>query len=155
MNISYASGKTITASNVAPGWSDTKTFTITGNNTTSDNMSYNLYLIINTNTFTNNSITYALTGTNTGSNGSLIPDIPATNLKTGASTTKLGVGTFIGSITNKTHDYTLTVSFPNKDTNQYDDQGKSLTGYISIEAYTPSSDVDTSGANAPVLATII
>jgi hypothetical protein len=151
MGIVYSSGKTITVANVTPGWSDIKAFTVTGNNTTSANMSYNVYLIIETNTFADDAIAYSLTGTNTGLNGTLIPNIASTNLKTGASTTNLGIGTFIGSVTNKAHNYTLTISFINKDTNQNSDQGKSLTGYISVEAH--KAPLDTSGANEPLLAT--
>lgn len=102
MSIVYSGGSAINATNIAPGWTASKTFTITGTNTTTSpasNMYYTCNLVITTNTFTNSAIKYTLTSTNTGSVGALLAGATTattTALKgiaTGASTINLSLKT--------------------------------------------------------------
>ena len=72
MDIYYVDGTgEINASKIIPKntpFAD-KDFTITGNNSTSETMYYNLNLVIENNTFTDYAISYKLTSINTNSNG--------------------------------------------------------------------------------------
>src|SRR5574344_945121 len=77
MNITYDGGANINLNNIYPkaeAWA-TKTFTVTGTNTTDLDMYYKLSLVVDSNTFANNSITYDMTSTNTSSNGTVAPSL--------------------------------------------------------------------------------
>src|SRR5574344_633718 len=157
MTIVYDNGSGIlTSSNITPDATPfaTKIFTLTGTNTTDKIMPYTLSLIIDNNTFSTGAITYTLESTNTGSNGSVVPSITAQKGITSAKEV-LGTGIF-SNATSKVHTYILKLYFPETNENQNADMGKSFAAHIGIESgesYNSIFGIDTSGANAPVLAT--
>ena len=129
----------IEASDILPGWSKTKTFSLIATNTTSirkaDAMNYSLKLIVESNTFSDNAIAVSLKSTNTSNNGTIAKIIPGT-LLSGASEVSLGFGSFdatkeIGEAGAK-HDFELTVSFPEQYRSQSSDMGKHLSAHVSI-----------------------
>lgn len=136
MAIAFNGGSNITMSNMYPRaalWG-TKTFTVTGNNTTDLTMYYNLTLEVTTNTFTSGALKYSLTSINTGSNGTVVPSAILKNIKNGTSSILLGNGTFTGPTSgNKVHSYTLDFYFPDTGVNQNENHKKSFTAYITIE----------------------
>ena len=129
----------IDVSDILPGWSETKTFSLTAINTTSirkaDAMNYSLKLIVESNTFSDNAISVSLKSTNTSNNGTIAEIIPGT-LLSGASEVSLGFGSFdatkeIGEA-GATHDFELTVSFPEQYRSQSSDMGKHLSAHVTI-----------------------
>ena len=129
----------IEVSDILPGWSETKTFSLTAINTTSirkaDAMNYSLKLIVESNTFSDNAISVSLKSTNTSNNGTIAEIIPGT-LLSGASEVSLGFGSFdatkeIGA-GGVTHDFELTVSFPEQYRSQSSDMGKHLSAHVTI-----------------------
>ena len=136
ITIVYATTDSITATNIAPGWSATRNFTLTGTNTqssdTNKTVNYDINLVASANTFSTGALKYTLAGTNTGSNGTVATVATATNIPTGAVTTVLGSGTFVGAATSKVHTYLLTVTFPDTGSAQNGEQGKSFAGKITI-----------------------
>lgn len=107
-----------------------KTFTVTGNNNTIAVMPYTINIIVQTNTFTTGTLTYALDSTNTGGNGQIAADIAETGITTGAGTISLGSGYFAGQVTNSVHTYLLTIYFPDTELNQDVDKNKEFTAYV-------------------------
>ena len=79
IKIVYASGSDILADNIIPGDNPivTKVFTLTGTNTTTldVDMGYEIVLIVNSNTFNDDSITYKMTSVNNDSNGEVAQSI--------------------------------------------------------------------------------
>ena len=129
----------IEVSDILPGWSETKTFSLTATNTTSirkaDAMNYSLKLIVESNTFSDNAISVSLKSTNTSNNGTIAEIIPGT-LLSGASEVSLGFGSFdatkeIGEA-GAIHDFELTVSFPEQYRSQNRDMGKHLSAHVTI-----------------------
>ena len=138
--INYENGENqIDVSDILPGWSETKTFSLTAINTTSirkaDAMNYSLKLIVESNTFSDNAISVSLKSTNTSNNGTIAEIIPGT-LLSGASEVSLGFGSFdatkeIGE-GGATHDFELTVSFPEQYRSQSSEMGKHLSAHVTI-----------------------
>ncbi|MBP3444347.1 MAG: hypothetical protein J6K23_00190 [Bacilli bacterium] len=129
----------IEVSDILPGWSETKKFSLIATNTTSikkaDAMNYSLKLIVESNTFSDNAISVSLKSTNTSNNGTIAEIIPGT-LLSGASEVSLGFGSFdatkeIGEA-GATHDFELTVSFPEQYRSQSSDMGKHLSAHVTI-----------------------
>jgi len=108
----------------------TKTFTITGTNSTSAIMPYTIKLVVTGNTFTSNTLTYDLDSTNTGGNGYIVPDIVETGIATGASNISLGTGYFSGVVSSSVHTYVLNIYFPDTGFNQDEDKNKEFTAYV-------------------------
>lgn len=137
MTIVYDNGSgNITAHNLAPDNAAfaTKTFTLTGTNTTNKTMPYTLTLIIDNNTFSTNTISYTLTSTNTGTNGTIVPSIATqTPIATGTSTITLGTGTFVLADT-KVHTYVLSLYFIDTGSDQSTDMSKYFAAHIGITA---------------------
>src|SRR5574344_697454 len=136
MSLVVDGGNSITATNMYPGPDAfaTKTFTITGTNTTSKTMYYTLNLVMDENGFATNNIQYTLTSTNTSSNGTVASNIDTkTGITTGTSTIKLGSGSFTNG-TSKVHTYVLNLYYPETNTDQSADMGKSIKAHISIAA---------------------
>ena len=138
--INYENGQNqINASEVLPGWTSIKEFSLTAiNNTTistSGVMNYAIKLIVEKNTFNDGAITYSIEGENVDNNGTIAYVLP-NSLKKGASEVILGYGVFdISSDISKgvTHNYTLTMAFPNKTyESQNEDSGKTLSAHIII-----------------------
>lgn len=123
----------ITVENIYPkeaAWA-TKTFTITGNNTTELDMPYRIVLAIDNNTFTF-PLTYTLTGTNTGSNGTLVPN--ATNIEIEKDGHQiLGSGKYVNA-TDKVHTYELSIFYkPQTNTDQNADQEAKFAAHLLID----------------------
>lgn len=138
--INYENGQNqINASDVLPGWTSIKEFSLTAiNNTTISTagaMNYALKLIVEKNTFNDGAITYSIEGENLDNNGTIAYVLP-NSLKKGASEAILGYGVFdTTSDISKgvTHKYTLTMAFPNKTyESQNEDSGKTLSAHIII-----------------------
>ncbi len=129
LSITYSGGSAITASNVVPGWSDTKTFTVTGNTAATATMGYTCTLVVQTNTFSAGALKYTMTSTNTGSNGTIMTAV-STPTSIGTSNISLGSGSFAGPASSKVHTYGLTISFPDTGSVQNTDQNKSFTAYV-------------------------
>ena len=138
--INYENGQNqINASEVLPGWTSIKEFSLTAiNNTTistSGAMNYAIKLIVEKNTFNDGTITYSIEGENVDNNGTVAYVLP-NSLKKGASEVILGYGVFdTSSDISKgvTHKYTLTIAFPNKTyESQNEDSGKTLSAHIII-----------------------
>ncbi len=149
--IVYNNGENqINAKDVLPGWTAIKEFSLTAKNNTdidaSDVMNYALKLVVEENTFSNGAITYKLEGVNENNNGTLAYILPNSlnTVKKGATKTiSLGYGTFEQTDAIKdgvTHNYTLTIAFPNKTyESQSNDMGRLLSAYITIEK--PTEDL--------------
>lgn len=138
MSIIINGGANITANNMYPypeGTSfATKTFTVTGTNTTTKNMPYTVSLIIDSNTFQNGSILYTLESTNTGSNGAVIASVTTlTSIGTGAKTINLGTGYFKNA-SSKVHTYTLKLFYPETNTDQSANMEATIGAHISVTA---------------------
>lgn len=138
--INYENGQNqINASEVLPGWTSIKEFSLTAiNNTTISTagaMNYAIKLIVEKNTFNDGAITYSIEGENLDNNGTIAYVLP-NSLKKGASEVILGYGLFdTSSDISKgvTHRYTLTMAFPNKTyESQNEDSGKTLSAHIII-----------------------
>lgn len=120
----------------------TKTFTITGTNSTSAIMPYTIKLVVTGNTFTSNTLTYDLDSTNTGGNGYVVPDKAETGIATGASNITLGTGYFAGAVSSSVHTYILHIYFPDTGVNQDEDKNKEFTAYVDTtveEVYTTTA----------------
>lgn len=136
LSISYASGSgVLTAIGIVPQpegvASITKDFTITGNNTTVSIMPYTIEIVVQSNEFSNNALSYTLSSYKTGGNGTIIPEVlTEVGIATGAGTIELGTGSFDGDVDGKTHDYTLKIYFKDTDSNQDFDKDKTFTAYV-------------------------
>lgn len=123
LSLVYADGKSvITSSNIMPGWSATKTFTVT-NNGEADTY-YKLKISNITNAFVEGGLTFSIASSDGGT-----------------SVTEQAVGTTTRTITNsiaiaqgKTHTYTVTAKYINLNKDQTPDLGKSFSYTIGIEA---------------------
>ena len=158
MNIVYNSGANININHISPQSEviGTKTFTVTGNNTTGLNMFYNISLEIVSNTFTTGALKYKLLSTNTGGNGTVVPSIAIMeDIPTGENNIILGNGIFTGPTGgNKVHTYNLELYFPNTGEKQNEDQGKEIKAYIKIENGNVTMPFnEDKGVNRPVLFT--
>ena len=134
----------------------TKTFTVTGTNTTTGTtMPYSLSLVVQNNTFrvnNNDGITstdpgydasnprigglaYTLESTNNDNNGTVATSVSTrTDIPYGASTVALGNGNFT-TATSKKHTYVLKIYFYNEaDINQDVNKVKSFAAYVKVES---------------------
>ena len=129
---------TITGTNIIPGWSATKKFTLSGKNatesldSTENNMKYKIILAIDNNTFTKGALTYSLAkDSSSSSNGKMADEVSGTIAQSGNQV--IGRGYFSKTNTFVNHVYNLTISFPNTDYNQSADNGKSFAAHVTIE----------------------
>ena len=117
----------ISGSNIEPGWSDTKTFTI--ENKSNETYKYNIVIQDLVNTFvTEGYLQYKITSTNGGYNMTEFKDIP----KSSAPKDKIlayGVSIPVGV----TQSYTVEFKYANDESvDQSDDMGKKLSGTLFI-----------------------
>ena len=132
MGIHYTEGnENVSLNNIYPRDEEwvTKTFTITGNNTTMLEMSYLLGINIETNTFPDNYLSYDLIATNS-TNGVPIPDILNGQIN-GTGRLMFGMGVFTNA-TNDIHNYELKIYFKDNGLNQNDAQGAVFNAKIII-----------------------
>ncbi len=135
MEIAYESGDVINATGVIPSNEpfDTKNFTLTGNNTTDQDMHYHIVLVVEENTFTEGALTYNLISENPDENGEVALSTEG-SIPTGANDIILGSAYFTGPFTgDKVHSYSLELYFPETFKKQNENQGKTFRGYINIK----------------------
>jgi hypothetical protein len=132
LSISYAEGDgSISIGNVYPreeAWL-TKTFTLTGNNTTNLNMNYSVSLSIEENGFSSGDLTYSLTSEE-ASSGTVIEDKTDKSIG-GVGNQTIGYGQFVKG-TGITHTYTLSIYFKDNGKNQNASQGAVFSGKIVV-----------------------
>jgi hypothetical protein len=135
MTIVYDNGSgVITANNISPDSKPfaTKTFTVTGNNTTDKMMPYDLSLVVEENTFYA-SLSFDLVSVNTSNSGYIIPSREGEGIGYNAETIGLGTGMF-GNGTGKVHTYTLKIYFKETNKDQSYDMNKTFKAHIGITA---------------------
>ena len=123
----------ISGSNIEPGWSDTKTFTI--KNDTKTEYKYNIVIKDLVNTFvTEGYLQYKITSTNNGYSMTDYVDVPKSSTATDTILAKN-----VGIAVNVTQTYTIEFRYLNdEDVDQGDDMGKVLKGTLFItEGSTP------------------
>ena len=133
LNLIFTGTKEITANNMIPGDSFTKTFTV--ENTSNRTVDFNIYLQNITNEF-NDDLVYSLND-DTGSVVGETP-LPVTNQNKSYLKTKLDIDS------NTTKTYTLTVTFKNTDEPQNDYQGKTFKGTLGIDTELITYNIDAS-----------
>jgi len=123
----------------------TKSFSITGNNTTAANMPYEIEIAIVNNTFQAGSLVYMLTGSkDVNEPGVIIADTttaqPIPRNTTGEiEYVSLGTGRFFGPVSGSVHTYTIYIYFPNLNVNQDADKLAAFSGFVNtkvLRAYT-------------------
>ena len=117
----------ISGSNIEPGWSDTKTFTI--ENKSNETYKYNIVIQDLVNTFvTEGYLQYKITSTNGGYNMTEFKDVPKSSVATDtilAYSVSIPVGV--------TQSYTVEFKYANDESvDQSDDMGKKLSGKLFI-----------------------
>ena len=128
--INLEGGSEIIAENLFPhdeAWAE-KTFTLTGTNTTDNDMPYSVNIVVDNNTFSTDAITYSLIGENISNNGNVIKDIKYAPIN---NTSTIGTGYFLKG-NNVVHTYTLKFYFLNQDSDQSDDMKKVFNAHITI-----------------------
>ena len=117
----------ISGSNIEPGWSDTKTFTVENNS--KSEYKYNIVIQDLVNTFvTNGYLQYKITSTNGGYNMTEFKDIPKSSI---ATDTILAYSVVIPN--GVTQSYTIEFKYANDESvDQSDDMGKKLSGKLFI-----------------------
>jgi hypothetical protein len=146
MNITYNGGPDITINDAYPRgrvedytdqeWAS-KTFTVTGNNSTDADMYYQLKLIIDADTFSSNFLSYRLISENTSSNGTIIKSFDSSSgplVLSNKTNIFLGTGKFSGKVTNAVHTYTIKFFFlDDENIDQNTEQGAIFKAHIGIE----------------------
>ena len=117
----------ISGSNIEPGWSDTKTFTVENNS--KSEYKYNIVIKDLLNTFvTEGYLQYKITSTNNGYNMTEFKDIPKSSV---ATDTILAYSVVIPN--GETQSYTIEFKYANDESvDQSDDMGKKLSGTLFI-----------------------
>ena len=144
MALEYSDGDEITLANAVPGNSVSKTFTVKNTGNVSTN--YTIYFSELSNKFVDKAdLVYTLTSSDGGKNVAQT-QVPSTN-DAMVSNYAIDAG--------KTHTYTLTITFLDKDENQDDNQGVSFSTKVSInetKEYVETKYIDNVIAEAPELA---
>ena len=112
----------------------TKSFTLTGTNTTTSTMMpYNIKLIITQNEFSSGTLKYSLYGNKTAADGEVVNIDTWQDIPTGANTTgiMLGSGYFMPG-ENMIHTYTFNIYFPDNHISQDADKNKVFGAKIEI-----------------------
>ena len=121
MSLEYKDGDEITLANAVPGNSVSKTFTVKNTGNVSTN--YTIYFSELSNKFVDKTdLVYTLTSSDGGKNVAQT-QVPSTN-EAMVSNYAIDAG--------KTHTYTLTITFLNKDENQNDNMGVTFSTKVSI-----------------------
>ena len=115
---------TIDVSNVAPGWSATKNFSVSSTisenqlNQTTSNLWYEIYLYVEKNDFPDNVLTYSFDTTNNNVGGGLVAE-SRTNiglpLSTELNVITIGTGNFV--VGENVHNYSITFDYSSEKTN--------------------------------------
>ncbi len=135
MGIQYSEDDaTVSVSNIYPreeAWI-TKQITLTGYNTTNQEMKYELGLNIVNNTFKGGQLTFDLTGV--GTNGTKIADITGKSITKTSGFYKFGTGIFLQS-DGETHVYTLKIYFKDNGKDQNMNQEAVFNAKIDVREY--------------------
>ena len=150
MTINYENNSAVlTGTNIIPGWSTTKKFTLKGKNDSKptetqpdNNMYYKIGIDVDVNTFTQDAIKYLLEKDSTSSANGQMQDatygsVPQTGTK------YIGKGYFSETSTFVNHIYKLTISFPDNGENQSYDNNKQFAAHVVIEKSSGSEIIDT------------
>ncbi len=150
MTINYENNSAVlTGTNIIPGWSTTKKFTLKGKNDSEptetqpdNNMYYKIGIAVDINTFTQDAIKYLLEKDSTSSANGQMQDatygsVPQTGTK------YIGKGYFSETSTFVNHIYKLTISFPDNGENQSYDNNKQFAAHVVIEKSSSSETIDT------------
>jgi len=133
LTISYREGnENISIGNVYPrpaAWL-TKTFTLTGTNTTALNMNYRVGINVVSNGFSAGDLTYSLTNNNPSS-GTPISNISNEAINTASGIQYIGYGQFVKG-RNQEHKYTLDIFFKDNGGNQNASQGATFNGNLVV-----------------------
>ncbi|MDO4375651.1 MAG: hypothetical protein Q4C33_00550 [bacterium] len=105
-----------------------KTFTLTGTNTSTEDISYYVTLVINENTFKNGSLKYNIVSNNYSEKGTVIENIKPAKELNGTTNITMGPGSFTQG-KNAVHTYTLNIYY----TEDKNDNG-TFKGTIGISA---------------------
>ena len=125
LSLVYADGKSvITSSNIMPGWSATKTFTVTNNGEA--DAYYKLKISDINNYFVGDAISFLITSTDGGAN------IEEQSVGCGSDSRVISLA--IPIEVGKTHTYIITTKYRNLDMDQTPDLGNSFKFKISIES---------------------
>ena len=123
LSLVYTDGKSvITSSNIMPGWSATKTFTVTNNGEADTYYKLNISNI--TNEFVEGWLTFSIASADGGT--SVAEQAVGTTTRTISPSITIAEGA--------THTYTITAKYVNLDKDQTPDLGKSFSYTIGIEA---------------------
>ncbi len=123
LSLVYTDGKSvITSSNIMPGWSATKTFTVTNNGEADTYYKLNISNI--TNEFVDGGLTFSIASADGGT--SVAEQAVGTTTRTISPSITIAEGA--------THTYTITAKYVNLDKDQTPDLGKSFSYTIGIEA---------------------
>ena len=125
LRVIFNNGEKIEGTDIEPGWSVTKTFSI--ENKSKTEYKYNIVIQDLVNTFVSDNLVYKITSTNNGHNMTDYEVLPKSET---AEDTILTYSTTISGKT--TQEYTIEVKFKEEDRNQYEDMGKTITGKIYI-----------------------
>ena len=109
----------------------TKTFTVTGNNTSPLKMNYYVGMDVEASDFPDGALTYTLSGSKTDTGSTLVPAVTAGTIPNGKSKVYFGVGQFINGYA--IHTYTLKIFYPDIEENQNNEQGSSYKAKLFIE----------------------
>lgn len=149
MTINYENNSAVlTGTNIIPGWSTTKTFTLKGKNDSKptntqpdNNMYYKIGIAVDINTFTQNALTYLLEKDSSSSiNGQMQNETTGTISQSG--TKYIGKGYFSETSSFVNHIYKLTISFPDNGENQSYDNDKKFAGHIVIDKSSSSEIIN-------------
>ena len=130
LEIELDGGPNVTANRIIPKDTPfvTKTITLTGKNNSNGNMPYNIEIVVDNNTYTNNSISYSIEGTNSSNDGVLIPNVEYVPIN---DTTIIGSGLFERG-NNQVHTYTIKFYFLDNNTDQSANMRASFGAHIKI-----------------------
>lgn len=133
LTITYESSDIVFKEKIYPReeeWA-TKTFTVTGNNTSPLKMNYYVGMDVEASDFPDGALTYTLSGSKTDTGSTLVPAVTAGTIPNGKSKVYFGVGQFINGYA--IHTYTLKIFYPNIEENQNNEQGSSYKAKLFIE----------------------
>ena len=124
LGITFTDGQEINLDKVAPGATDTKTFTVAADASATIAQTYTINFDVTANSFEQNELVYTLDGTGDGA----VADIAETAVPA-VGTNALGNGTLA---TGATHSYTMVVTFKEMSSEQNYNQGKIFAGAIQV-----------------------
>ena len=136
MGIHYAegNGNINTGNNIYPraeAWA-TKTFTLTGNNTTNQTMDFEVGLNIVTNTFKGGQLSFSLEA-NDNNDGTSMSEVSYKPITKTSGTMFIGRGSFPGPVTDGVQEYTLKIYFLDTGKNQNINQGAVFNANITVQ----------------------